>query len=88
MQELIKAFKARWGLELMHRTLRQNLALATCQCLSFVAQLKHFDFCISALHLVRLERQRDPTLSWKQAQKLAAERAENALLTGLNQIAA
>lgn len=88
LQELVKAFKARWGLEGRHRTLRQNLAFAKCQALSFIAQLKHIDFCIQALHLMRLERQRDPTLSWKQAQKLAAKRAQNALLTGLNKIAA
>lgn len=72
----------------MHRTLRQNLALATCQCLSFIAQLRHFDWCIEALHFIHLERQRDPKLTWKLAQKLAAEQMKNALLTELNQIAA
>ena len=88
VQELIKAYKARWGLEVMHRTLRQNLALATCQCFAFAAHLRHFDWCIAALHRVRLERQREPTLSWKQAQQLAAKRAEDALLTEVNQCAA
>ena len=88
VQELVKAYKARWGLEVMHRTLRQNLALATCQCFAFAAQLRHLDWCITALHHIRLERQRDPTLSWKQAQKLAAQQAGNALLTEVNQWAA
>lgn len=85
VQELIRAFKARWGLEVMHRTLKQNLALAKCQCLAFVAQLRHVDFCISALHLMRLERQRRPELAWKQAQQRAARRAKDALLTELTQ---
>ena len=88
VQELIKAYKARWVLEVMHRTLRQNLALATCQCFAFAAQLRHFDWCIAALHHVRLERQLDPTLSWQQAQQRAAQKTKNALLTGLTQIAA
>lgn len=88
LQELISAFKGRWGLEVMHRVLRQNLALASCQCLAFAAQLRHLDFCIDALHRIRLVRQHAPDLSWKQAQKLAAEHAKNALLTGLNQMAA
>lgn len=88
VQEIIRAVKARWGLETMHRTLRQNLALAKCQCLSLIAPLRPFDFCISALHLIRLERQQNASLSLKQAQKLAARRAQNALLTKLNQIAA
>ena len=81
LQELIKAYKARWGLEVMHRTLRQNLALAACQCLALLAQLRHIDWCIAALHCVRRQRQHDPALSWKQAQKLAAEESKHALLT-------
>jgi hypothetical protein len=88
LQELIKAFRARWGLEVMHRLLRQNLFVAKCQCLAFAAQLRHFDFCIDALHRIRLRRQHDPGLSWKQAQKLAAQHARNTLLTELNQKAA
>lgn len=85
VQELIRAFKSRWGLEVMHRTLRQNLALATCQCLAFAAQLRHFDWCITALHRIRRKRQRDPSLSWQQAQRLAAEHAKNPFVTDLNQ---
>ena len=88
VQELIKAFKTRWSLEIMHRTLRQNLALAKCQCFALAAQLRHFDWCITALHRIWLERRRVPTLSWKQAQQFAAEKAQNALLTELNQNAA
>lgn len=72
----------------MHRTLRQNLALATCQALSFMAHLRHIDCCISALHLIRLTRQRDPSLTWKQAQKLATEQTKNVLLTGQTKLAA
>lgn len=88
VQELIRIYKARWGLEVMHRTLRQNFALAKCQSFAFAAQLRHFDWCIAALHRSRLERQRDPMLSWQQAQQRAARKAKNALLTGLTQNAA
>jgi hypothetical protein len=88
LQELIKAFKARWGLEVMHRLLRQNLSLAKCQCLAFAAQLSHFDFCIDALHHIRFMRSRDPSLSWKQARKLTARHARNTMLTELNRRAA
>jgi hypothetical protein len=56
--------------------------------MAFVAQLRHVDFCIESLHQIRLERQRDPTLSWKQAQKLAAQLARNTMLTERNQKAA
>jgi hypothetical protein len=50
LQELIAAFKARWGLEVIHRTIKQNLAFAKCQCLALAAQLRHADYCLEALH--------------------------------------
>lgn len=75
--------RRRFAIEVMHRVLRQNLALAKSQCLAF-AQLRHLDFCIDSLHRIRLGRQHDPGLSWKQAQQLAALQARNALLTELN----
>jgi hypothetical protein len=75
-------------IEVMHRVLRQNLYLARCQCLAFVAQLHHLDFCIDALYRIRLMRKRDPDLSWKQAQTLAAQHARKTMLTESNQKAA
>lgn len=84
VQALIKAFKARWGLEVSHRTLKQNLALESCQCFSFTAQLRHADFCVAAWHHLRQLRQMYPALSWKQAQQLAAQIAKNALVTAIH----
>lgn len=84
LQALIKAFKARWGLEVSHRILKQNLALAHCQCLRFLAQRHHADCCVAALLRIRTIRQTNPALSWKQAQKLAALDATNALLTAIH----
>lgn len=83
LQALIRAFKARWGLEVSHRILKQNLALVHCQCLRFLAHRHHADFCVSALMRIRNIRQTNPSLSWKQAQKLAALAATNALLTAI-----
>ena len=84
LQALIKAFKARWGLEVSHRILKQNLALVHCQCLRFLAQRHHADCCVAALLRIRNFRQNHPSLSWKQAQKQAALAATNALLTAIH----
>jgi len=81
VQTLLKAFKARWGLEVIHRTLKQNFALVKCQCLSFLAQLNHIHWAIEALLETRRFRQLDPSLTWKQAQKLAAHHARSTLVT-------
>lgn len=84
VQALIKAFKTRWGLEVSHRLLKQNLALAYCQCLRFLAQRRHADFCVAALLRIHALRQDNPSLSWKQAQQQAAHAATNALLTAIH----
>ena len=88
VQELIRSYKLRWTLELAHRLLKQNLALAYCQCLSYAAQLQHADLAIEALHQVPLQRRQQPSLSWQQAQALVATTRKNALLTGVNRHAA
>lgn len=81
LQALLKAFRSRWGLEVLHRTLKQNFALLKCQCLSFIAQLNHIHWAIEALLATRRCRQVDPSLTWKESQKLAAQQAKSALVT-------
>jgi len=88
VQELIKAWDARWSLEVSHRTRKQNLALGNCQCLSYAAQLQHADLIIDAFNLMCHERQRTPGLTWKSAQQQAALNLKNALLTGTSRLAA
>lgn len=88
IQELIRAWDARWSLEVSHRTRKQNLALGNCQCLSYAAQLQHADLVIEAFSLMRHERAQTPGLTWKCAQQQAALNLKNALLTGVPQLAA
>ena len=88
VQEVMRAWKSRWSLEVSHRIRKQNLALGGCQCRSFAAHLKHADLVIEAFNLVREQRRRSPDLSWRAAQCLAAEGLESAMVTGLNAIAA
>lgn len=88
VQELIRTYKLRWGLEVAHRLLKQNLALGFCQCFAYSAQLQHTDLAIEALHALRRQRRNYPSLSWREAQELTATERKNALLTELNLIAA
>jgi len=82
VQEVFKAWSARWSLEVSHRLRKQNLALGACQCLAYAAHLQHAELVNRAFELVRLERQRIPGLSWKLAQQHAAGTLRNTLLTG------
>ena len=81
-------WNSRWSLEVSHRIRKQNLALGRCTCRSFAAHLRHADLVIEAFNLISEERQRSPGLSWRDAQRLAADRLESAMVTGMNSIAA
>lgn len=81
IQEVFKAWSARWSLEVSHRLRKQNLALGACQCLTYAAHLQHAELVNRAFELIRLERQQTPSLTWKLAQQRAAEILRNVLLT-------
>lgn len=88
IQEVFKAWSARWSLEVSHRLRKQSLALGACQCLSYAAHLQHAELVNRAFELMRQERQRTPGLSWKLARHHAAETLRNALLTEGSRLAA
>lgn len=81
VQEVFKAWTTRWSLEVSHRLRKQNLALGSCQCLTYAAQLQHAELVTEAFNLMRHERQRTPGLTWKQAQRAAAQTLKNTLVT-------
>jgi hypothetical protein len=88
IQEVFKAWSARWSLEVSHRLRKQSLALGSCQCLAYAAHLQHAELVNRAFELMRQERQRTPGVSWKLAQHRAAEILRNALLTGGSRLVA
>ena len=55
VQAVMKAWNARWSLEVSHRFRKQSLALGSCQCLSFASHLQHVDLVAGAFNLVREE---------------------------------
>ena len=88
IQEVFKAWSARWSLEVSHRLRKQSLALGSCQCLAYAAHLQHAELVNRAFELIRQERQQTPGISWKLAQHRAAEILRNTLLTGGSRLAA
>lgn len=88
VQSVVGAWKARWPLEVSHRIRKQNLCLGLCSCRAFAAHLGHADLVIDAFNLVREERERSPGLTWRAAQRVAAERLGKAMVTGIEAIAA
>lgn len=73
MTALLRAWKARWGIEVCHRYFKQSLGLGKCQCLDIQAQ-KNWVWCVlEAFHEVLQARRIHPGIRWKQAQSLAAQ---------------
>lgn len=87
VQEVVRAWDARWSQEVSHRLRKQNLALGHCQCLAFAAQLQHADLVTESFNLIREQRQRTPWLTWKQAQQLAAQRLKSVLTEQFREVA-
>ena len=68
MQEIIRSYKPRWGDEVMHRLVKQNLGAQACQSPKFAVQMKHLDLCISVFGRVREYLIKYPELSFSEAQ--------------------
>ena len=73
VQEVIKAYKARWQDEVSHRLLKQNFGFESCQCQTYAAQLKHADLCLDAFHQVRAKKEECPELSWREIQEMRCQ---------------
>ena len=88
LAELIQAWKARWGIEVIHRFIKQNLSFGNCQYRDIRAHQNWADLAVDAFHLILRVRNEDPGLSWKSAQLQAAqwclERVRTAVLQDLS----
>ena len=76
VQEIIRAYKARWGDEVMHRLVKQNLGAQACQSPNFAVQMKHLDLCISAFGKVREYLIEHSNLSFREAQIQVSEKLQ------------
>jgi hypothetical protein len=82
VQEVLGAWKSRWGLEVVHRLGKQNLGLGACQARSYLAQVNHLDLVLEAFHLVWAQRVACPGVSWREAQARVVGGFGRGVLTG------
>ncbi|WP_407540506.1 transposase (plasmid) [Deinococcus radiomollis] len=83
--ELIQAWKARWGIEVIHRFIKQNLSFGNCQYRDIRAHQNWADLAVDAFHLILRMRNECPMLSWKSAQLQAAHRCLERVRTAVLQ---
>lgn len=82
VQEVLAYWKARWRQEVGHKGLKA-LGLGQCQARSYASQLKHADLTVEGYLLLWAERQREPTLSWREARERVGGRLKERLVTEL-----
>ncbi|MFC6751814.1 transposase [Deinococcus aquaticus] len=85
VRSLLRAWKARWGIEVIHRFFKQNLGLGRCHCRTIQAQENWVWCVVEAFHAVLRVRREGPGMTWRAAQRQAAQNAEQYVLTGLEQ---
>ncbi|MFW8628003.1 transposase, partial [Deinococcus sp. ME38] len=85
VRSLLRAWKARWGIEVIHRFFKQNLGLGRCHCRTIQAQENWVWCVVEAFHAVLRARREVPGMTWRAAQRQAAQNARKYVLTGLEQ---
>lgn len=81
LHELLRAWKARWGIEVIHRFAKQSLGAGRCHCNDIQAH-ENWLFCVlEAFHQVLRIRRKQPGSSWREARRLAFTVMKNSVKT-------
>lgn len=81
VHELLRAWKARWGIEVVHRFAKQSLGAGCCHYYDIRAH-ENWMFCVlDAFHHVLQMRRTIPGLLWRKAKQLAYLEMENVVKT-------
>ena len=85
VRSLLRAWKAPWGIEVIHRYFKQNLGLGRCHCWTIQAQENWVWCVVEAFHAVLQVRREVPGMTWGAAHRQAAQNAEKCILTEVGQ---
>lgn len=81
LAQLLTIWKSRWGIETVHRFIKQNLGFSKSQCLTISAQQNWANAVLDAFIIVLEVRRRDGVKNWRAARLLAAQRCKNSAVT-------
>ena len=84
MAELLRAWKARWGIEVIHRLIKQNLGFTKCRSQTIIAHQNWATLVLEAFIAVLDVKKRESGISWRQAQHLAATEHVLAAVTAVS----
>lgn len=81
MAELLRIWKSRWGIEVVHRFIKQNLGFQKCQCLTIVAQQNWANAVLDAFIAIIETRRRKNLKNWRAAQEISSEEHKSRVVT-------
>lgn len=81
LHELLRAWKARWGIEVIHRFTKQSLGAGLCQCIDIQGHENWLYCVLEAFHRVLLIRRTVEGISWRRAKQLAHQEAQQLVKT-------
>jgi hypothetical protein len=85
MGELLRAWKARWKIEVVHRFIKQNFQFAKCRSKKIRAHENWANLVLDAYFAVLIVKRRSENLLWCTAQQIAAEEYKNIAVTALSE---
>ncbi|MFK7602146.1 hypothetical protein ACI3L1_08020 [Deinococcus sp. SM5_A1] len=81
--KLLRAWKARWGIDVIHRLVKQNLSFGKCRYRDIRAHQNWAALIVQAFHAILDVRKRHPELNWRAAQRQAAQKHLELVRTAL-----
>ena len=86
--ELLRVWKRRWQVEVLHRLYKQNFNLAACPVRHYAHHARHALLVLEGYLLARGQRERDPSLTWRQASGRAVLELRSCVLIDAQGLAA
>ena len=81
-------WKRRWQVEVLHRLYKQNFNLAACPVRHYAHHARHALLVLEGYFLARGQRERGPSLTWRQAIRGAALELRSCVVIDVQGLAA
>lgn len=86
--ELLRVWKRRWQVEVLHRLYKQNFNLTACPVRHYAHHARHAHLVLEGYFLAREQREHDPSLTWRQAIRGAALELRSCVVIDAHPLAA
>lgn len=83
LAELLRVWKSRWGIEVVHRFIKQNLGFSKSQAITILAQQNWANAVLDAFIAILVVRQKYGVENWRAAQEISGQCYAECAVTGI-----